>query len=220
MPWNRPDREKYAVIRERCAGDLSNAELALLALRMASSARRFLVLITAAYAAAAMLRRSTCGYRVAPPRCTATSAPASNRANGEIARGRDERPVDPNRERKSSGRRRPSRMTWSTRLRSRLASAGHGERYLGLCEKTGKRGGTATMKVKSADFRQCAGSRALPSPVSCRDTLHACSMALIRSVFPVRAGIRLVEVTLSNFQAVRRISFRQADVPRQDAALQ
>jgi hypothetical protein len=48
MPWNRPDREKYAVIRERCAGDLSNAELALLALRMASSARRFLVLITAA----------------------------------------------------------------------------------------------------------------------------------------------------------------------------
>ena len=31
MPWNETDREKYAVIRERYASDLSDAEFALVA---------------------------------------------------------------------------------------------------------------------------------------------------------------------------------------------
>jgi len=69
------------------------------------------------------------------------------------------------------------------------------------CEKTGERGRTVTVKVKWADFRQCTRSRSLHSPVSCREILHECSLKLIRSVFPLRAGIRLVGVTLSNFHA-------------------
>ena len=68
------------------------------------------------------------------------------------------------------------------------------------CEKTGARGRRVTVKVKWANLRLCTRSRSLPSPVSRREALHDSSLALIRSVYPPRAGIRLVGVTLSNFQ--------------------
>jgi hypothetical protein len=116
------------------------------------------------------------------------------------ARGRDERAVNPKRERKSSG----SGTTFADDLTdpgaieaSVLAMAND---VWDWCEKTGGRGRPVTVKVKWADFRLCTRSRSLPSPVSRREALHDCSLALIRSVYPPRAGIRLVGVTLSNFQ--------------------
>jgi DNA polymerase-4 len=118
----------------------------------------------------------------------------------EIARGRDERVVNPNRERKSSG----SETTFADDLTDPVAIEGGvvamANDVWDWCEKTGVRGRTVTVKVKWADFRLCTRSRSLTSPVSCREALHDCSLALIRSVYPPRAGIRLVGVTLSNFQ--------------------
>ena len=118
----------------------------------------------------------------------------------EIARGRDERAVNPNRERKSSG----SETTFADDLTDPVAiEAGvlaMADDVWDWCEKTGARGRTVTVKVKWADFRLCTRSRSLTSPVSRREALHDCSLALIRSVYPPRAGIRLVGVTLSNFQ--------------------
>jgi len=72
------------------------------------------------------------------------------------------------------------------------------------CEKTGARGRTVTVKVKWADFRLTTRSRSLTLPVSRREMLHDCSLALIRSVYPPRAGIRLVGVMLSNFHGDER----------------
>jgi DNA polymerase-4 len=40
----------------------------------------------------------------------------------------------------------------------------------------------------------------LPSVVDSRASLHEAGLALIRSVYPPAKGIRLVGVTLSNFQ--------------------
>jgi len=118
----------------------------------------------------------------------------------EIARGRDERAVNPNRERKSSG----SETTFADDLTDPVAiEAGvlaMANDVWDWCEKTGARGRTVTVKVKWADFRLCTRSRSLPSPVSRQEALHACSLTLIRSVYPPRAGIRLVGVTLSNFR--------------------
>ena len=118
----------------------------------------------------------------------------------EIARGRDERAVNPNRERKSSG----SETTFADDLTDPVAiEAGvlaMADDVWDWCETTGARGRTVTVKVKWADFRLCTRSRSLTSPVSRREALHDCSLALIRSVYPPRAGIRLVGVTLSNFQ--------------------
>jgi DNA polymerase-4 len=117
----------------------------------------------------------------------------------EIARGRDERPVRPDRERKSSG----SETTFATDLTEPDAiEAGvlaMADDVWAWCEKTGGRGRTVTVKIKWADFQQSTRSRSLGAPVGSRAVLHEASLALIRSVYPLAKGIRLVGVTLSNF---------------------
>jgi DNA polymerase-4 len=117
----------------------------------------------------------------------------------DIARGRDERPVRPDRERKSSG----SETTFATDLTDPEAiEAGvlaMADDVWAWCEKTGGRGRTVTVKIKWSDFQQSTRSRSLGGPVESRAVLHEASLALIRSVYPVLKGIRLVGVTLSNF---------------------
>ena len=116
-----------------------------------------------------------------------------------IARGHDERPVNPNRERKSSG----SETTFGEDLtdpaRIEAGVLAMADDVWAWCEKTGGRGRTVTVKIKWSDFQQSTRSQSLPSPVADRATLHEASLGLIRSVFPPAKGIRLVGVTLSNF---------------------
>ncbi|GAB0117866.1 DNA polymerase IV [Acidisoma sp. 7E03] len=117
----------------------------------------------------------------------------------EIARGEDSRPVVANRERKSSG----SETTFEKDLtdpeaieRGVLRMA---DDVWDWCEKTGARGRTVTVKVKWQDFQICTRSRTIGSPVIEREGLHDHSLTLVRSLYPLRTGIRLVGVTLSQF---------------------
>lgn len=116
-----------------------------------------------------------------------------------IARGEDDRPVNPNRERKSSG----SETTFDDDLTDPNAiEAGvlaMADDVWAWCEATGAKARTVTVKIKWADFQQSTRSRSLPSAVDSREGLHATSLALVRSVYPLPKGIRLVGVTLSNF---------------------
>ncbi|MCI3132071.1 DNA polymerase IV [Phenylobacterium aquaticum] len=116
-----------------------------------------------------------------------------------IARGEDDRPVNPNRERKSSG----SETTFDDDLTDPEAiEAGvlaMADDVWAWCEKTGARARTVTVKIKWADFQQSTRSRSLSSVIDNRETLHAASLALVRSVYPLPKGIRLLGVTLSNF---------------------
>ena len=118
-----------------------------------------------------------------------------------IARGRDDRPVRADRERKSSG----SETTFAQDLTDPTAiEAGvlaMADDVWSWCDKTGARGRSVTVKIKWADFQQCTRSRTCPGPIASRADLHAASPALVRSVFPAAKGVRLVGVTLSNFQA-------------------
>jgi len=107
--------------------------------------------------------------------------------------------VNPNRERKSSG----SETTFDTDLvEPDLIEAGvlaKADDVWTWCEKPA-RARTVTVKIKWADFQQSTRSRSLGSCVASRGALRAASLALIRSVHPPPKGIRLVGVTLSNFQ--------------------
>jgi DNA polymerase-4 len=123
----------------------------------------------------------------------------------EIARGRDDRPVRPDRERKSSG----SETTFSEDLTDReqieagvLAMA---DDVWAWCERTGSRGRTVTVKVKWTDFQQSTRSRSATTAIATRGALHEASLALVRSVYPLPRGIRLVGVTLSNFTDMGRV---------------
>ncbi len=116
-----------------------------------------------------------------------------------IARGLDHRVVNPSRERKSSG----SETTFHEDLiepsRIEVGVLEMADDVWAWCEKSGLRGRTVTVKIKWADFKQSTRSQSFPRILETRDQLHAASLSLIRSVFPPRKGIRLVEVTLSNF---------------------
>jgi DNA polymerase-4 len=136
-----------------------------------------------------------------------------------IARGQDDRAVNPNRERKSSG----SETTFDEDLtdpdRIEAGVLAMADDVWAWCEKAGGRGRTVTVKIKWADFQQSTRSQSLATPVSSRATLHEASLGLIRSVFPPPKGIRLVGVTLSNF-APQQASVAQEPslLPESDAA--
>ena len=118
-----------------------------------------------------------------------------------IARGEDERPVNPDRVRKSSGS--------ETTFDRDLTAAGEIEAGVlrmaddvwAWCEQAQGFGRTVTVKVKYRDFRQITRSRSRSTALASRDELRAASLALIRSVLPAETGIRLVGVTVSNFAA-------------------
>jgi DNA polymerase-4 len=119
----------------------------------------------------------------------------------EIARGRDDRPVRPDWERKSSG----SETTFPEDLidpaRIEAGVLAMADDVWTWCEKTGARGRTVTVKIKWADFRQSTRSHTAGFPVDSKERLYDVALSLIRPLFPVNKGIRLVGVTLSNFRS-------------------
>jgi DNA polymerase-4 len=118
-----------------------------------------------------------------------------------IARGEDHRPVSPYRARKSSS----SETTFEVDLVEPPAIEegllGQADDLWAWCEKARMYGRTVTVKIKFADFRIATRSRTLPRPVGDRETLHAVSLELVRTIYPPRTGIRLLGVTLSGFEA-------------------
>jgi DNA polymerase-4 len=119
----------------------------------------------------------------------------------EIARGRDDRPVQSDRERKSSG----SETTFSQDLldpaRIEAGVMAMADDVWAWCEKTNSFGRTVTVKIKWADFQISSRSRSIEAPIETRAKLHELALELIRSVFPAPKAIRLVGVTLSNFRS-------------------
>ncbi len=116
-----------------------------------------------------------------------------------IARGEDDRPVMPDRPRKSSG----SETTFAEDL-TKPSEIEAGVRAMAddvwaWCEKHQVFGQTVTVKIKYADFRHVTRSRTLQAPVDTREQLHEVSISLVRSVYPVSMGIRLLGVSLSRF---------------------
>ena len=117
-----------------------------------------------------------------------------------IARGNDDRPVNPSRERKSSG----SETTFDRDLTDPAdIEAGvlkMADEVAVWCTERGQYGRTITVKAKFADFRQVTRSRTQPSTVRDRDAIRATSIDLMRTLYPLEQGVRLVGVTVSNFE--------------------
>jgi DNA polymerase-4 len=118
-----------------------------------------------------------------------------------IARGWDERSVQPDRERKSSG----SETTFSEDLTDSVQiEAGviaMADDVWTWCEKANARGRTVTVKIKWADFQISTRSRSTEMTIQTREKLHQVALDLVRSVFPPPKAVRLVGVTLSNIRS-------------------
>ncbi|WP_043838318.1 hypothetical protein [Muricoccus aerilatus] len=76
------------------------------------------------------------------------------------------------------------------------------EEVWGWCEKTGTFGRTVTGKVKFADFHQVTRSRTSSLPVTSRPELARISRELVQGVFPLPKAVRLLGVTISDFDNV------------------
>ena len=72
-------------------------------------------------------------------------------------------------------------------------------------------GRTVTVKVKFHDFQIITRSRTLSGLVDSEGALRDVSLGLIRSIYPVPKGIRLVGVTVSKFEA--RPIHEEAELP-------
>jgi DNA polymerase-4 len=120
-----------------------------------------------------------------------------------IARGEDHRAVNPDQPRKSSGSETTVEVDLATPEAVEAAMLGQADQVWAWCEKTGERGRTVTVKARYADFRIVTRSRTLGMIVDRRETLHQVALALVRSLFPLRDGIRLIGVTLSTFDEAK-----------------
>jgi len=116
----------------------------------------------------------------------------------DIARGIDNRPVQPNRIRKSVG----AENTFLTDLFLYEDLAPQLDPILdkvwAFCERNGTRGRTVTLKVKYADFEQITRAKSFQRAIDSRDTLGTAAIGLLRALFPMAKGVRLLGVSLSS----------------------
>ena len=118
-----------------------------------------------------------------------------------IARGWDERPVQPDRERKSLGSETTFPEDRTDPIQIEAGVIAMADDVWAWCEKANSRGRTVTVKIKWADFQISTRSRSMETTIQTREKLHQIALDLIRSVFPPPKGVRLVGVTLSNFRS-------------------
>ena len=114
-----------------------------------------------------------------------------------IARGIDDRPVRPDRVRKSIGAENTfAQDVWS--LAEAIAELQPIiDKVWSYCEQTQVRGRTVTLKVKFQDFQQITRSRSFSAPVESRAELANGTLDLLAPLFPTHKGMRLLGVSLS-----------------------
>jgi DNA polymerase-4 len=116
-----------------------------------------------------------------------------------IAWGIDDRPVVPDRPRKSAGSETTFGRDLDDEQEIHQALMPLVDDVWGWRERSGLSGRTVTVKIKYADFEQVTRSRTLPHPVASRAELAEVTRELVSSVFPLRKAIRLLGVSMSNF---------------------
>jgi len=117
-----------------------------------------------------------------------------------IARGHDDRPVNPDRVRKSVG----SETTFSADLDSFAPLLDKIAPLIAdvtrICTARGITGRTVTVKVRYNDFTRITRSRSAMIPLD-EAAVTTIAADLLRSIFPLVMPVRLIGVTLSNLDA-------------------
>ena len=126
-----------------------------------------------------------------------------------IARAIDNRPVNPDRIRKSVG----SENTFDTDLETRAElEAGLSpliEDVWRYCERSHGYGRTVNLKVKYADFQQITRSKTTLSPVMDKAFFEKISFELLSQIQPVEKGVRLLGISLSNLEFADEMEGKQ-----------
>ncbi|TCZ66004.1 DNA polymerase IV [Roseicella aquatilis] len=121
-----------------------------------------------------------------------------------IARGEDDRPVRPDRPRKSSGSETTYPQDLATPEQVESGIRALAEEVWDWCERHRWFGRTVTVKLRYADFHTITRSRTRPGPVACGAELAAAALDLVRGSFPLARPVRLLGVTVSGADAEAR----------------
>jgi DNA polymerase IV len=116
------------------------------------------------------------------------------------ARGIDDRPVRPDRTRKSIGAENTFAIDLFTYEAARDALREIVDKVWEQRERSGSRGRTVTLKVKFSNFRQITRSRTDAMPIATRRELEQLGNTLLEPLFPVTRGIRLLGISLSSLE--------------------
>jgi DNA polymerase-4 len=118
----------------------------------------------------------------------------------DIVRGIDERPVEPDQERKSVG----TELTYEKDLMTRFEIIAElyklEKELMERLEHSGTTGRTITLKIKFSDFRQITRSRTLQHYIRDFNTLHKEVSGIRKSIDLEGSRIRLLGVTISNLE--------------------
>lgn len=119
----------------------------------------------------------------------------------DIVRGIDDRPVEPESERKSIG----TELTYEKDLTTRFEIVAElykvEKELMERIEESGTSGRTITLKIKFSDFRQITRSRTLQNYIRDFDTLHKEVTAVRKSIRLEGTRIRLLGVSISNLES-------------------
>lgn len=114
-----------------------------------------------------------------------------------ISRGIDERPVRPNRIRKSVGAENTFSQDLTDFAALRDALSPIVDKVWNYCERTQIRGRTVTLKVKYKDFHQITRSRSVQKKIETKALMDRISEEILIGLFPLQKPVRLLGVTLS-----------------------
>lgn len=118
----------------------------------------------------------------------------------DIVRGTDDRPVEPDQERKSVG----TELTYEKDLMTRFEIIAElyklEKELMERLEHSETAGRTVTLKVKFSDFRQITRSRTLQNYIRDFDTLHKEVSSIRKSLKLEGSRIRLLGLTISNLE--------------------
>jgi len=116
-----------------------------------------------------------------------------------IARGQDSRPVVPDRPRKSSGSETTYARVLATPEEVEAGVAALAGEVWAWCGERRQYGRSVTLKLRYADFRQVTRSRTLAVPIADGAVLAGLALELLRGLYPLERGVRLLGVTVSGF---------------------
>jgi len=119
-----------------------------------------------------------------------------------IANGEDDRPVVADRPRKSSGSETTFERDLTEPAEIESGVEAMADDVWAWCAKANAFGRTVTVKVKFADFHLITRSRSFSTAIAGRDLLRRASVELVRTLLPTSKGVRLLGVTVSNFDRV------------------
>lgn len=118
-----------------------------------------------------------------------------------IARGVDDRPVRPDRQRKSIGAEKTFLVDLFTREQAEAALPAIVGKVWRACESARLFGRTVTLKVKYADFRQITRGHTEAAPIRTPPEFERLALVLLAPIFPSGRGVRLLGLTVSGFDA-------------------